>query len=127
VVCETEWIGFPVRALQPGKRPAGFCFAWRFGEGYGIEDGKYGSAGRARVHTHSSRLRADTTWSRGLAWAVYGFSTAYLETHEPALLSTGERVADYGLQNLPSDFVPWYDLTIRAFTSGIETRPRLRF
>jgi unsaturated chondroitin disaccharide hydrolase len=63
---------------------------------------------RVFSHTHQG-YGADTTWSRGLGWALYGFSVAYLETREPLFLSTAERIADYSLQNLPDDLVPWYD------------------
>jgi unsaturated chondroitin disaccharide hydrolase len=59
-------------------------------------------------HTHQG-YGPDTTWSRGLGWAIYGFSVAYSETHEPQFLTTAQRIADYALENLPSDSVPWYD------------------
>jgi len=59
-------------------------------------------------HTHQG-YGPDTMWSRGLGWALYGFSTASSETHEPVFLATAQRIADYALENLPSDSVPWYD------------------
>ena len=51
----------------------------------------------------------DSTWSRGQAWAAYGFTTAYAQTGNKQLLDAARRTADYFIAALPADCVPYWD------------------
>ena len=53
----------------------------------------------------------DSTWARGQAWAIYGFTMTYRYTKDPRFLTTAQSLADYFLKNLPSDFVPYWDFS----------------
>ncbi len=61
-----------------------------------------------RQSTHQG-YRGDSCWSRGLAWALYGFGTAYTFTRDPAFLSTAEACADFYILHTPPDGVPPWD------------------
>jgi unsaturated chondroitin disaccharide hydrolase len=53
----------------------------------------------------------ETTWSRGQAWAVYGFTMMYRETQIPEFLEGARKVSDWYIAHLPQDFVPFWDFS----------------
>ena len=44
----------------------------------------------------------DSSWTRGQAWAIYGFVLSYLHTGEERYLATSRKVADYFIANIPA-------------------------
>jgi unsaturated chondroitin disaccharide hydrolase len=48
-------------------------------------------------------------WSRGQAWAIYGFTMSYRYTNDVRFLQTAQRAADYFISHLPEDNVPFWD------------------
>jgi unsaturated chondroitin disaccharide hydrolase len=64
-----------------------------------------------RAATHQG-WRSDSTWARGQAWAIYGFTTAYRHTGDLDMLDTACRAANYYIKHTASDGVPpndWLD------------------
>jgi unsaturated chondroitin disaccharide hydrolase len=60
-----------------------------------------------RQTTHQG-YRGDSCWTRGLAWSLYGFGTAYGHTRDSRFLATAEACADFFIANTPASGVaPW--------------------
>ena len=64
-------------------------------------------------HTHQGYAH-ESTWARGEAWALYGFTMVYRETHEQRFLNQAIHIADFILKhkNLPADMVPYWDFDV---------------
>jgi len=54
----------------------------------------------------------NSTWSRGQAWGIYGFTMVYRETKEKRFLETAQKMADYFLKHLPKDKIPYWDFNV---------------
>lgn len=59
----------------------------------------------------------ESSWSRGQAWALYGYTMIYRETKEPVFLKQAENVANYilNIEKLPEDYVPLWDFDLTDF------------
>lgn len=51
----------------------------------------------------------ESVWARGQAWGIYGFTVTYRFTKDQRFLETAERAADYFIERLPADNVPYWD------------------
>ncbi len=52
-----------------------------------------------------------SSWARGQAWGLYGFTMCYRYTNDKKFLDFAENIADYILNhpNLPEDMIPYWD------------------
>jgi unsaturated chondroitin disaccharide hydrolase len=72
------------------------------------------STGRfLRQSTHQG-WTAESTWSRGLAWALYGFTAVHRLSGEAEFLAVARRCADCYLRRAPAGLVPYWDFDLPA-------------
>jgi len=65
--------------------------------------------GECLRHTTEQGFRADSTWSRGLAWSMYGFVDCYEWSKEPRFLETAEASARFFIERTPPNGIPPWD------------------
>lgn len=76
--------------------------------------------------------RPDSTWARGQAWAIYGFTDAYRHTGEQDMLDAAVRAADYFAAHTPDGVPPndWLEpdpaLKVEASAAAIAASAFLR-
>lgn len=66
---------------------------------------------KARMKVTHQGFNDDSAWSRGQAWAIYGFTMAYRYTEDKNYLKQAEATASYYLNHpdLPNDGIPYWD------------------
>lgn len=71
----------------------------------------YDSDGKVLAKKNHQGYNDQSAWSRGQAWALYGYTVLYRETHKVKYLKQAQKVAAYFLEhsNLPSDKIPYWD------------------
>ncbi|VDG22568.1 glycoside hydrolase family 88 protein [Lactiplantibacillus mudanjiangensis] len=61
------------------------------------ENGDYLHSQGGQGYGHGS------SWTRGQAWGIYGFTLSYTYTHDASFLATAQRIANYFIANIPTN------------------------
>ncbi|MDR0333273.1 MAG: glycoside hydrolase family 88 protein [Dysgonamonadaceae bacterium] len=66
----------------------------------------------------------NSTWARGQAWAIYGYTMTYRETGYKRYLDMAVKATDYFLSHLPEDLIPVWDfhVGVEGYTPGHRSR-----
>ena len=67
--------------------------------------------GEVRKKQTAQGYADESSWARGQAWALYGYTMCYRYTHDAKYLAQAEKVYNFifGNKNLPEDLVPYWD------------------
>ena len=69
----------------------------------------YSAAGEILFRGTSQGYADASTWTRGQAWAIYGYTMVYRYTRDPRMLAAAQRTAEAYLARLGADPVPNWD------------------
>ena len=102
-----------VHALAEQFRPDGSCYHV---VDYDIE------TGAVRYKQTAQGYADESVWSRGQAWAIYGFTVCYRETKDPKYLAQALKTFEMMKNHprLPKDLIPYWDMD----APGIPNEPR---
>mgnify|MGYP000703724825 CR=1 FL=1 len=92
------------RTMEEHFRPDGSCYHVI---DYSIKDGKV-------RHRQTAQGYADESiWSRGQAWAIYGYAVCYRETKDRKYLDQALKTFTMmkNLKNMPEDLIPYWDMS----------------
>lgn len=91
------------RTLTEHFRPNGSCYHVI---DYNLKDGSVRNRHTAQGYAHES------VWSRGQAWAVYGFTVCYRETKDLRYLNQALKTFTFMKNHpaMPSDLIPYWDM-----------------
>lgn len=72
---------------------------------YSPADGAVRNKNTAQGYSHES------SWARGQAWGIYGFTICYRATHDPKYLRQAQKAFEFVIRhkNFPADFIPYWD------------------
>jgi uncharacterized protein YyaL (SSP411 family) len=67
--------------------------------------------GSVRKKNTAQGFSHESSWARGQAWGIYGFTICYRETHDPKYLRQAQKAFEFVIRhkNFPADFVPYWD------------------
>ncbi|HTJ13949.1 MAG TPA: hypothetical protein VL547_18055 [Dinghuibacter sp.] len=71
---------------------------------------EYDTATGAVIDRKTAQGYSDSSsWARGQAWGLYGYTMMYRWTHDRRYLSQAIHIADFILAHIPADRVPYWD------------------
>jgi hypothetical protein len=72
------------------------------------------ATGKVKTKETEQGFSDNSTWARGQAWAIYGFTMMYRETRDKKYLTAVQKMADFFLDNpnLPKDKIPYWDFNV---------------
>ena len=85
-------------------------------------------AGKVMAKLTAQGYADQSTWARGQAWGIYGYTETYRETGDTQFLRIAQGMANYYLDhpNLPADLIPYWDFYAGepGFTPGVRSNAK---